>query len=86
MSRKIKYDIDFKKSVVERVINGKSGCESIAYEFSLQHGMVRRWVSFYLKHGLEGLKPIKNSYSAEFKLKTLLKTDSKEVNNTILKY
>jgi transposase len=71
MSRKIKYDIDFKKSVVERVINGKSGCKSIAYEFSLQHGMVRRWVSFYRRYGLEGLKPIKNSYSADFKLKAI---------------
>ncbi|RKS01159.1 helix-turn-helix domain-containing protein [Flavobacterium sp. 102] len=71
MSRKIKYDIDFKKSIVEKVINGKSGCKSIAIEFSLQHGMVRRWVSFYHKYGIEGLKPIKNSYSAEFKLKAI---------------
>lgn len=71
MSRQIKYGIDFKKSVVEKVINGNCGYKAVAKEFALEHGMVRRWVSFYLKYGLEGLEPIKNNYSAAFKIKAV---------------
>ena len=77
MSRKIKYEIDFKKLVVERVINGKSGCKTVAKEFALEHGMVRRWVSFYLKYGLEGLNPIKNKYSVDFKINAVEKMRKK---------
>lgn len=77
MSRKIKYDVDFKKSIVERVINGKSGYKSIAKEFSIQHAMVKRWVSFYQHHGIEGLNPMNNSYSADFKLKVILEMRNK---------
>ena len=77
MSRKIKYDIDFKMSIVERVINGKSGCKSVANEFSIQHSMVRRWVSFYRKYGIEGLKPMNNTYSSDFKLKAIGEMRSK---------
>lgn len=71
MSRKIKYDIDFKKSIVDRVITGKSGYKTVAKEFSIQHSMVKRWVCFYRRHGLEGLNPMSSRYSAEFKLKAI---------------
>ncbi|MFT4854972.1 MAG: transposase [Algoriphagus sp.] len=30
--------------------------------------MVERWVSFYRSYGIDGLKPISNSYSADFRL------------------
>ena len=39
MSRQIKYGIDFKKSVVEKVINGNCGCKAVAKEFALEHGI-----------------------------------------------
>ena len=41
MSRKIKYNIDFKKSVVERVINGKSCCKSIALSVLIVNVYIR---------------------------------------------
>lgn len=77
-----KYDIGFKESIVLKVIKGGSSCQGVAKEFSIEFSMVRRWVSFYRKYGLSGLKPIKNNYSPEFKQKVILEMRKKHLSLT----
>jgi transposase len=71
MSRKIKYDTDFRKSVVEKIIKGKQSCGQVANELGLDKSMIERWVSFYRNHGVMGIQPIKNTYTASFKVEVI---------------
>lgn len=72
MSRKIKYDFNFKKSVVLEVIETGLSSVMAGHRFKLNKSMVKKWVSFYREHGLEGLKPISNKYTPDFKVKVIL--------------
>ena len=71
MSRKNKYDTDFRRSVVEKVVNDKHSYKKVALEFGLNKTMVRRWVMFYRNHGISGIESIKNSYPPSFKIKVI---------------
>jgi transposase len=50
--------------------------------------MVERWVSFYRRYGVDGLRPIRNRYSAEFRLKVVrtIKADSLSLTQACLRF
>lgn len=69
MSRKIKYDINFKKLVVTEVIDKGLSSEKACHRFGIDESMVRKWVSFFKEHGLEWLRPFKTSIHQILRLK-----------------
>jgi transposase-like protein len=57
MSRKIKYDVDFKLQVVHQIIKGKESLDSLSIKFKIAGSLIKRWVHFYRLHGIDGLLP-----------------------------
>lgn len=78
MSRKIKYDVNFKLKVVSQILKGKESTVSSSNKLGITKSLIERWVHFYQIHGIVGLMPIKNQYTPEFKLGVIkaLKTKS----------
>lgn len=78
MSRKIKYDVDFKLQVVHQIIKGKESVDSLSLKFNISDSLIKRWVHFYSIHGIDGLLPSNRHYSPEFKLEVVhaVKTNS----------
>ena len=72
MSRKIKYDVDFKLQVVHQIIKGKETVDSLSIKFHITDSLINRWVHFYRLHGIDGLLPSNRHYSPEFKLRVVL--------------
>ena len=72
MSRKIKYDVDFKLQVVHQIIKGKESVDSLSIKFNITDSLLKRWVHFYRLHGIDGLLPSNRHYSPEFKLRVVL--------------
>ncbi len=68
MSRKIKYDINFKLKVVHQILKNKESTVSVSDKLGISKSLIERWVHFYQIHGNAGLMPIKNQYTPEFKL------------------
>lgn len=73
MSRKVKYDEEFKLLAVKRVLNKKEGLRSVCYELDLNKSQLQKWIRYYHYYGLKGLKSRdkNSSYSVSFKLKVL---------------
>jgi transposase len=80
--RNKKYDLDLKKSIVERVIKGEFSCNEAAIKFSIASSMVKRWVCFYSLYGIAGLQPERNKYSASFKLEVIGQMQKKGLSLT----
>jgi transposase len=78
MSRKIKYEVDFKLQVVLQIIKGKESVDSLSIKFNITDSLIKRWVHFYRLHGIDGLLPSNRHYSPEFKLQVVhaVKTNS----------
>ena len=72
MSKKIKHDCSFKKSVVKEVTSKGLSSHAVGLKYSLCESIVQRWVSFYKTHRVKWLKPIRNSYSPKFKAKVII--------------
>jgi transposase len=78
MEKKVKYDYAFKLECVELVLKKHYSEGSVSRLKKIARWNIRKWVSFYKSYGEIGLLPrIRQSYSAEFKLK-VLKTIEKE--------
>jgi transposase len=88
MRKNKKHDFDFRLSVVREVIKGKHSPGSISQEKGIHESMVERWVSFYKMYGVDGIKPIRNNYSTDFRLKVIgiMKAESLSLNQTCLRY
>ena len=73
MERKVKYDYLFKLRCVEEVLKKHCSIESVSADNSFDESNLRRWISFYIKYGREGLLPrLRNqNYSTNFKLKVI---------------
>lgn len=81
MRKKAKYDVDFKMSIVKKVVDGQLSRYSVSALFHLNYTMVRRWVGLYLAHGIAGIQPIRNRYSGQFKLKVVEKMRSESLSS-----
>ena len=68
----MKFTIEDKLKIIELREQGM-GYNAIAKQFDVQYSTIRRMLSRYELHGLEGIKhPFKNrKYSAEFKLEVI---------------
>lgn len=67
-----RYDEEFKLEVARQYLSARIGARSLAAQYGLDHGTVRRWVERYRQHGEAGLrKKISHRYSARFKLSVL---------------
>lgn len=80
MSRKIKYDVDFKLQVVHQIIKGKESVDSMSIKYNIATSQLKRWVHFYRLHGIDGLLPSNRHYSPEFKLEVVLEVKSKSLS------
>jgi transposase len=80
MNKRINHNTEFKKSIVDQVIKGSSSYKGLACKFSLSISLIKKWVSFYRKYGLEGIQPMKNDYSSDFKLKVIEEMRIKELS------
>jgi len=50
---------------------GEGGAKLLARQWSVPEEKIRTWVSHYRLHGLDGLRPKRSAYSAQFKLQVL---------------
>ena len=72
MSRKVKYDYEFKLRCVNEVLKTHKTISFVSLKNKIEESNLRRWIGFYQKYGAKGLIPRKNQrYSIEFKLKVL---------------
>jgi transposase len=62
----------FKFEVVQYYLNGFGGCKDTGRQYGITGALVRRWVTFYLEQGLDGLtRKAYTTYSALQKLSVL---------------
>ena len=64
-----KHTAEFKLSVVEHYLGGTDGYKAVATCHGIAYSLVKRWVTFFRYHGMNGLtKKVAPPYTPEFKL------------------
>lgn len=76
-----KYQTEFKLEVVKRFLAGEGGAKLLARQLSVPVEKVRSWVSHYRLHGIDGLRPKRSVYSAQFKLQVLAHQDRDQLSS-----
>ncbi|PQA80101.1 IS3 family transposase, partial [Limnohabitans sp. TS-CS-82] len=75
-----KYETEFKLKVVKSFLNGDGGAKLLARQWSVPEEKIRTWVSHYRLHGIDGLRPKRSKYSAQFKLQVLSHQDREQLS------
>jgi transposase InsO family protein/transposase-like protein len=76
-----KYRTEFKLKVVKSFLAGNGGAKLLARQWSVPEEKIRTWVSHYRLHGIDGLRPKRSRYSAEFKLQVLSHQDREQISS-----
>jgi transposase len=76
-----KYETAFKLKVVKSFLAGDGGAKLLARRWSVAEVKIRTWVSHYRSHGIDGLRPKRGTYSAQFKLEVLSHQDREKLSN-----
>ena len=76
-----KYKTEFKLKVVKSFLAGEGGAKLLARQWSVPEEKIRTWVSHYRLHGLDGLRPKRSAYSAQFKLQVLSHQDREQLSS-----
>ncbi len=76
-----KYQTDFKLKVVKSFMAGDGGAKLLARQWSVPEEKIRTWVSHYRLHGIDGLRPKRSTYSAQFKLQVLSHQDREQLSS-----
>ncbi len=76
-----KYQTEFKLKVVKSFLSGEGGAKLLARQWSVPEEKIRTWVSHYQLHGIDGLRPKRSAYSAQFKLQVLSHQDRKQLSS-----
>lgn len=76
-----KYKTEFKLEVVKSFLAGEGGAKLLARRWSVPEEKIRTWVSHYRLHGIDGLRPKRSSYSAQFKLQVLSHQDREQLSS-----
>ena len=76
-----KYQTEFKLEVVKSFLAGEGGAKLLARRWSLPEEKIRSWVSHYRLHGIDGLRPKRSAYSAQFKLQVLSHQDREQLSS-----
>ncbi|MGO3267324.1 MAG: L-dopachrome tautomerase-related protein [Sphingobacteriaceae bacterium] len=73
MRKNKKHSLEFKLSIVDRIVRGHVSAKTIAKEHSLSHDMVRCWQKRFESFGIEGLKSREGKavYPQSFKISVL---------------
>jgi transposase len=75
-----KYNTAFKLKVVKRFLAGEGGAKLLARQWSVREEKIRTWVSHYRVHGINGLRPKRSAYDAQFKLQVLSHQDREQLS------
>lgn len=76
-----KYNFEFKMKIVAEYLSGTIGMDRLAKKYGFEsNNLIRRWIHAYKTLGVEGLKRSRknNSYSVDFKLKTITMYETSE--------
>ena len=76
-----KYKTEFKLEVVQSFLAGEGGAKLLAGRWSVPEEKIRTWVSHYRLHGIDGLRPKRSAYSAQFKLQVLSHQDREQLSS-----
>jgi len=76
-----KYKTEFKLEVVKSFLAGEGGAKLLARQWSVPEEKIRTWVSHYRLHGIDGLRPKRSAYSAQFKLQVLSHQDREQLSS-----
>ena len=76
-----KYKTEFKLKVVKSFLTGEGGAKLLARHWSVPEEKIRTWVSHYRLHGIDGLRPKRSAYSAQFKLLVLSHQDREQLSS-----
>ena len=76
-----KYKTEFKLKVVNSFLAGEGGAKLLARQWLVPEEKIRTWVSHYRLHGLDGLRPKRSAYSAQFKLQVLSHQDREQLSS-----
>ena len=76
-----KYKTEFKLKVVKSFLAGEGGAKLLARRWTVPEEKIRTWVSHYRLHGIEGLRPKRSAYSAQFKLLVLAHQDREQLSS-----
>jgi len=69
------YQTEPKLEVVKSFLAGEGGAKLLARKWSVPEEKIRTWVCHYRLHGIDGLRPKRSAYSAQFKLRVLSHQD-----------
>lgn len=75
-----KYEAEFKLEVVQSFLAGEGSAKLLARRWSVHEERVRTRVSHYRLHGIDGLRPKRSAYSAQFKLQVLAHQDREQLS------
>lgn len=76
-----KYETAFKLKVVKSCLAGDGGAKLLARRWAVSEEKIRTWVNHYRLHGIDGLKPKRSVYSAQFKLQVLSHQDREQLSS-----
>lgn len=76
-----KYEAEFKLEVVQSFLAGEGGAKLLGRRWSIPEEKIRTWVSRYRLHGIDGLRPKRSAYSAQFKLQVLAHQDREQLSS-----
>ena len=76
-----KYKTEFKLKVVKSFLAGDGGAKLLARRWIVPEEKIRTWVRHYRLHGIDGLRPKRNPYSAQFKLQVLSHQDREQLSS-----
>jgi len=76
-----KYKTEFKLELVQSFWAGEGGAKLLARRWSVPEEKIRTWVSHYRVHGVDGLRPKRSAYSAQFKLQVLAHQDREQLSS-----
>lgn len=76
-----KYKTEFKLEVVQSFLAGEGGAKLLARRWSVPEEKFRTWVGHYRLHGIDGSRPKRSAYSAQFKLQVLTHRDREQLSS-----
>lgn len=84
----MKFTLQEKYKAVERVIKESMSCRTSAKILGTHDSLVRKWVTFYEKYGIDGLRHKRKAYTGEFKLSVIkyLLDNNSSIGDTALNF
>lgn len=75
-----KYSCEFKYAVVQDYLSGNDGYQLLSEQHGVDSATIRKWVTAFRIHGIDGLAKKFSHYDAHFKLKVLQYMDQHQAS------